>query len=428
MAVVGAGFTGLWTALALSERDPSLRIAILEREIAGFGASGRNGGWVSALFPATKSRVALEHGRDGAIAMQHALFDTVDQVGRACQQEGIDAHYHKGGSLGFAVNRPQAERLRSVVEEDRGFGFGEEDLAWLDADEARDRIDVPDALGAIWTPHCASVHPARLVRGLADAVERRGVQLFERTPVTGTGRGRLDTPGGRVRSDIMVWATEAYGTDLRDRRRRVAPVYTYMLATEPLPPAFWDAVGWSGRECVWDGPRLYLYAQRTADDRIAIGGGRVRYPFGSRARPAMDRPATIFREIRAIVADRWPEAAGARITHAWGGACGVARDWFPSVGLDRSTGVAWAGGYVGDGVSLSNLAGRTLADLILDRDSDLVALPWVGRRSPAWEPEPFRWLGIEGAWRLSHLADRVERRTNSAAKTLQAAIDLLKRA
>lgn len=420
VAIVGAGYTGLWTALSLASADPSLRIAVVEREIAGFGASGRNGGWVSASFPASKARIAAEHGRDAAIAMQRAMFHTVDEVGRACEAERIDACFRKAGSLGFAVDRPQADRFHATVEEERAFGFGEGDVTWLDADDARSRVDVAGALGALWTPHCASVHPARLARGLAEAVERRGVQLFERTPATVVERGLLRTPEGSIRADVVVWATEGYGGGMPERHRIVAPVYTHMLATEPLPQAFWDEVGWAGRECVWDGPRLFLYAQRTADDRIAIGGGFVRYPFASRVRPAFDRPPAVFRAIRRVITERWPAAAGARITHRWGGAIGVPRDWFPSVGIDRSSGVAWAGGYAGDGVATANLAGRTLADLILDRDTELVRLPWVGHRSPRWEPEPLRWLGVGGTFRLMQLTDAVERRTGRTPRLLEA--------
>ena len=422
VAIVGAGFTGLWTAHALAERDPSLRIAIVEREIAGFGASGRNGGWVSSIFAAPKSRVAATYGRDAAVALQRAMFDTVDEVGRACEAEGIDAHFRKGGSLGFAFDRPQADRLLASVEEDRSFGFGEDDTRWLEADAARRQIDAAGALGAVWSPHCARVHPGRLVRGLAGAVERRGVRLFERTPAVDVRTGEVTTPEGRLLADVVVRATEAYGAV---DPRGLAPVYSYMVVTEPLTPGFWDAVGWAGYECVWDGPRLFAYAQRTDDDRIAIGGGRIRAPFASRTRPGMDRPEAVFRAIRRIVVERWPAAAGVRMSPGWGGALGVPRDVFPSVGLDRSTGIAWAGGYVGDGVATSNLAGRTLADLILGRDTDLVRLPWVGHRSPRWEPEPLRWLGINAGFRLSQLADMVESRVGRAPRSLDLVIDQL---
>ncbi len=427
VAIVGGGFTGLWTAYSLAAADPTLRIAVVEREIAGFGASGRNGGWVSAAFPVPKGALAAACGRDATIAMQRTLFDTVDEVGRVCEAEGIDAHYRKGGSLGVATLRPEADRFRASLEEDRAFGFDEADASWLTAEEAARHVRVEGAIGALWTPHCARVHPSRLARGLAEAAERRGVRIFEGTAVRSVDRTMLRSDRGRMRADVVVLATEGYGTDLRPRRRAVAPVYSYMVATEPLPSSFWDEVGWGSYECVWDGPRLYLYAQRTEDDRIAIGGGAIRYPFASRVRASFDRPDRIFRQIRRIVARRWPSAADAEITHAWGGALGVSRDWFPSVGMDRRRGIAWAGGYAGDGVAAANLAGRTLRDLILDRDTDLVHLPWTAHRSPPWEPEPLRWLGVAGSWGLAALADLRERRTGRPPAALDAAMERLRR-
>ncbi|MGE5228083.1 MAG: NAD(P)/FAD-dependent oxidoreductase [Planctomycetaceae bacterium] len=427
VAIVGAGFSGLWTAYSLAVADPTLRIAVVEREIAGFGASGRNGGWVSAAFPVAKPELVAACGRDATIAMQRTLFDTVDEVGRTCEAEAIDAHYRKGGSLGVATLQPEADRFKASLEEDLALGFDDGDWAWLTAEEASRHVRVAGAIGALWTPHNARVHPARLARGLADAAERRGVQIFEGTAVRSVEGRIVRADRGRLRADVVVLATEGYGARLGVRRRAVAPVYSYMAATEPLPASFWDAVGWAGYACVWDGPRLYLYAQRTEDDRVAIGGGAIRYPFASRVRPSFDRPERIFRQIRRIIGQRWPAASDARITHSWGGALGVARDWFPSVGLDRGTGIAWAGGYAGDGVAAANLAGRTLRDLILDRDTDLVHLPWTGHRSPPWEPEPLRWLGVAGSWGLASLADRVEARTGRAPAALDTAMERLRR-
>ena len=272
VAIVGAGFTGLWTAYELARAEPSLRIAVLEREIAGFGASGRNGGWVSSAFPAPKRVVADAYGHDAAVALQRALFDTVDEVGRVCDEEGIDAHFRKGGALAVATLEPEADRFLAAIDDDRAFGFGPDDVVWLSADELDRRVRVAGAIGGSFTPHCARVHPARLARGLADVVERRGVHVFERTRVRSVHDGLVEADGGRVRADTVVFAVEGYGTDIRPRQRTVAPVYSYMVATEPLPASFWDEVGWGNDECVWDGPRMYLYAQRTEDDRIAIGG------------------------------------------------------------------------------------------------------------------------------------------------------------
>ena len=167
-----------------------------------------------------------------------------------------------------------------------------------------------------------------------------------------------------------------------------------MIATEPLAERVWAQIGWSGMDTLADGRHLIIYAQRTADGRIAFGGRGAPYHFASRIRDDFDRDRAVFADLRRVLHELFPAVAGARVTHEWGGPLGVPRDWYSSVGFDPVTRVGWAGGYVGDGVSTTNLAGRTLADLVLGRDSELTALPWVNHRSPRWEPEPFRWVGI----------------------------------
>jgi glycine/D-amino acid oxidase-like deaminating enzyme len=408
VAIVGAGYTGLWTAYELARRDPSLRIAVLESEIAGFGASGRNGGWCSALFAGSRAATARRHGREAAIALQRALFTTVDEVGRVADAEGIEAHFEKGGTLTLATAPVQVPRLQARVEEERAWGFGETDVAWLPPEEAASRLAVHGGCGAVYTPHCARIHPARLARGLAEAVERRGVAIYERTRVREISPRRVATTGGHVRADVVVRAIEGYTPRLRDHRRTLAPVYSLMIATEPLSAAFWDAVGWAGRETFADGRHLIIYGQRTADDRIAFGGRGAPYHFGSRVREGFDRDPATFTELRQVLESLFPKLAGVEVTHEWGGPLGVPRDWYSSVGFDRTTGLAWGGGYVGDGVGTSNLAGRTLADLVLGLDTELTALPWVGHRSPPWEPEPVRWLGINAGLRMTAGLDRVE--------------------
>jgi len=415
VAIVGAGYTGLWTAYYLSAADPALRIAVVEKEIAGFGASGRNGGWCSALFAAGWRKIAATAGRAGAIAQQQAMFETVDEVGRVADAEGIDIHFAKGGTLSVARSAVQAARLRKQVAEARTWGFGD-DYLWLDAAAASERIRTTACCGAMYTPHCASIHPARLARGLADVVQRRGVAIYEQTPVLELRQRSLRTPGGTVRAEVVVRATEAFTPTLPGMRRAVVPLYSLMVATEPLPEAAWDEIGWWGRETYTDGRHLLVYAQRTADGRIAFGGRGAPYHFGSRVMPEYDRDPTVFAHLQAALRELWPAAAGARFTHEWGGAVGVPRDWFSSVGYDRGSGLAWAGGYVGDGVSTTNLAGRTLADLILGRDTDITRLPWVGHRSRQWEPEPLRWLGVNAGVLVMSSADRAEARTGRPAR------------
>ena len=416
VAIVGAGFTGLWTAYYLAQADPGLRIAICEKEIAGFGASGRNGGWCSALFPASLAKLERMAGRAQAIAMHRAMQQTVDEVGRAAAAESIDCHWAKGGTVQLARSATQLERAAAEVREARTFGFGEDDLRLLTADEARSMVSASGVVGGTFTPHCAAIHPARLVRGLADAVRRRGVELFERTPVLDIQPGKLTTPSGTVRAQYVVRATEGYTTRLPGLRRAVAPVYSLMIATAPLPEAAWDEIGLAGRPTFGDLRHLIIYGQRTADGRLAFGGRGAPYHLGSAVRPSFDRVPAVFAALRRTLAELFPVLGSARITHAWGGPIGVPRDWCASVGLDRSTGIGWAGGYVGDGVSTTNLAGRTLSDLITGADTDITRLPWVGHRSPRWEPEPLRWLGVNAGLQVMSWADRQETRTGRPSR------------
>jgi glycine/D-amino acid oxidase-like deaminating enzyme len=416
VAVVGAGYTGLWTAYYLSRADPSLRIAVLEAETAGFGASGRNGGWCSALFAAGRRSIARTSTAEGVRALDAAMRDTVDEVGRVAEREQLDVDYAKGGTLAVATRPEHVARLRAGVEEEHRWGATEHDARWLVPAEAAERLRTAPCLGAAYTPHCAALHPAKLVRGLAEVVVGRGVRLYEQTRALELLPGRVRTGYGTVRAEVVVRATEGYTAGLRGHRRTLAPLYSLMIATEPLPAAFWDEVGCRRRETFTDGRHLLVYGQRTADDRIAFGGRGAPYHFGSAVSPAHDREPAVFAGLERTLRGLFPALGDAAVTHRWGGPLGVPRDWFSSVGLDRRTGTAWAGGYVGDGVATSNLAGRTLADLVVGEPSELVRLPWVQHRSRRWEPEPLRWLGINGMLRVMASADRAEQRTGRPAR------------
>ena len=416
VCIVGGGFTGLWTAHSLALADPSLRTVVLEREVAGFGASGRNGGWCSALFATSDAALARLHGLDAMRAMRRAMEDTVDVVGRAADAEGIDCQFAKGGTV--VLVRSDAQRARALAEVDdaRALGFGEEHLRWLGPEETAELIGATGVLGSTFTPHCAALQPALLARGLADAAERRGVRIFERTgvlqitPADGSSRARAVTAGGTVRADVVVRATEAWTPTLPGSERDLVPVYSLMVATEPLGPDFWSSAGLEHRATFADHRHMIIYGQRTADGRIAFGGRGAPYHYGSSVRPAYDAEPDVHALLRSTLCELFPSLREVTFTHAWGGPLGIPRDWHSSVGIDRASGLAWAGGYVGDGVSTTNLAGRTLADLITGRDSELTRLPWVGHRSRRWEPEPLRWLGVNaGLWTMK-LADRSEAR------------------
>lgn len=410
VAIAGAGFTGLWAAYYLATASPGLRIAVIEREIAGFGASGRNGGWCSALFPASLAKLERMAGRDAAVAMYRAMQETVDEVGRVAAAEGIDCHWAKGGTVHLARSPAQLERARDEVAEARSFGFGQADLRLLNGAEAAELVAAAGVLGATYTPHCAAIHPARLARGLADVLRRRGVAVHEGTPVTEIAPRRLTTPYGTVRAEYVIRATEGYTPQLPGLHRAIVPVYSLMIATEPLPDATWAQIGLAGRPTFGDFRHLIIYGQRTADGRLAFGGRGAPYHFGSAIRSEFDRVPPVFEALRHSLGELFPVLGDVQVTHSWGGPLGVPRDWCASAGLDASTGLGWAGGYVGDGVATTNLAGRTLADLVLGKDSEITRLPWVGHQSPRWETEPLRWLGANAGLHAMGWADRLEAR------------------
>ena len=420
VAIVGAGYTGLWTAYYLHELKPQLRVAIVEREIAGYGASGRNGGWCSALFPPASTGIARRHGADAAVAMRRAMHGAIEEVGRVAKAEGIDVHFARGGTISFARNQAQLIRGRELVEDERRLTGDVEQLRLLSRDEAEQVARATRVLGATYTPNCAVVHPLRLVRGLARRVESLGVSIFEQTTASALKPGAVLTDHGRVRAGTVVRAAEGYTAGLRGHRRRFVPLYSLMIATEPLPPEAWAEIGLSRRETFADLRHMRIYGQRTADDRLAFGGRGAPYHFRSRTRPEFDRDARVHAALREVLVDLFPIVGDYEVTHRWGGAVGVPRDWHASVGVDRGRGFAWAGGYVGDGVATSNLAGRTLAQLIAREESDLTRLPWVGHRSRGWEPEPLRWLGVNGGRFLMTRADRSEARSGKPARSARA--------
>jgi glycine/D-amino acid oxidase-like deaminating enzyme len=416
VAIVGAGYTGLWTAYYLAKADPSLRIAVLEAEVVGFGASGRNGGWCSAIFPATLRKIASSSSRDDAQRMQQAMNATVTEIGRVIAAEGIECDWAPNGYVSVARNEAQWVRAQAEVRAWRDWGFGEDHMQLLSAGEASARVGASQVHGGTYTPHCAAVHPAKLVRGRADAVRAAGVSIYESTRVQEITPGTLRTDRGNVRARVVVRATEGYTAQLPGLRRDMVPMYSLMVATAPLPDSVWDRIGLRSRETFSDKRHLRIYGQRTADGRLAFGGRGAPYHYGSRVAPRFDVDPRVHEMLRGILTDLFPVLDGVEYTHAWGGNLGIPRDWYPSLGYDRDTGLAHAGGYVGDGVATSNLAGRTLADLITGASSDLQSLPWLSRRSPKWEPEPLRWLGVNGGSLAFAVADRTEARSGKPSR------------
>jgi glycine/D-amino acid oxidase-like deaminating enzyme len=415
VAIVGAGYTGLWTAYYLKQREPALEICIYEAERAGFGASGRNGGWCMGTAWGVDRLLGDPQTRTRGLALARALFDTVDEVGRVCQAENIDAHFHKGGSLNVATIPFRADALRSERDHLAALGFTDSDYEWLPPARAQDRLNMTPNCGALHFKHCAAVHPARLVLGLAEVVARSGVHIFESTPVTAIASGRVTTARGTVAAKSILRATEGYTGSIAGAGRRLLPIYSMVTATEPLPTRVWDEIGLRDRETFGDGRRVVIYGQRTLDDRLVFGG-RGGYDFGSRRRRYIAADDPNLARVKALIPKLFPMLAGYRITHGWGGMLGVQRNWRPAVHFDRATGLGWAGGYVGEGVGASNLAGRILADLVTGRDSPLIELPWVGDVARSWEPEPLRWLGARLLEQAAARADAEEFTNNRPSR------------
>ncbi|HWI22905.1 MAG TPA: FAD-dependent oxidoreductase [Baekduia sp.] len=414
VCIVGGGFTGLWTAYALRKADPSLDVVVLEARVAGYGASGRNGGAVVGMFQGSREHWTKRAGRDAAIAMERAVQDAIDRIGKTVDEEGIDCSFSKNGVLMVARSELELARLREQVEDDRAWGFGPEDCEIIGPDDVTSRIKVAGPLGARFSRHCASVDPGALVRGLADAVERAGVTIYEGTRVTRIEPGQAVTQLGTVRAKTVVRATEAYTESIENRRRLLVPVRTSMLVTERLDERTWESIGWGNREALL-AEHPFLHLQHTADHRITIGGDDNRVPYVSGSRPsAGSTSARVEKMYRKELVKLFPSLADVRIERTWQGVFGATRNWTPSVGVDRNTGLAWAGGYVGEGVAASNLAGRTLADLILQRETDLTRLPFVGEPLGRWEPEPLRTIGANAIWSLRTVGERLESRTGRA--------------
>lgn len=418
VAIVGGGLTGLWTAFYLHELDPSLDIVLIEARVPGFGASGRNGGWCSPILPMSLPAIERASGRGAAIAARRAMVETVDEVERQVTRCGFDCDFVKGGSVELVRNPAQERRALDHLAVLRSFGIPEEEIRLVRGRELSDIVRAEGTKSAILETQSAALHPGRLSRRLAHRVRTSGVRLFEGVAALRIEPGRVLTDHGAVAAPISIRATEAFTADLPGHRRTLLPLYSLMIATEPLSLDEWSEIGLENRTTFTDGRRMLVYGQRTADGRFAFGGRGAPYHFGSRLKPSFDIDADVARHLERELHRLFPSSRRAAVTHHWGGPLGVPRDWTCSVTFDPTTGLGSAGGYVGDGVAMSNLAGRTLADLILRRRTDIVTLPWVGHRSPQWELEPTRWIAVNALTLLAGMTDRIENRSGREARIL----------
>jgi len=397
VCIIGAGYTGLWTAYYLKQQAPHLNIAIIEAKFAGFGASGRNGGWLMGNMLGDDRLLATlspQQRRDSI----DLLHDIPDEARRVLDREGIDCDYRKGGVLYCAARYPEQEKsLRSWLDDLYRQGMTADDYRWLRPEELEGQLRVSNAYGAIFSPHTATIQPAKLARGLARAVERLGVKIYEDTPAIDWQPGQVRTPQATIRSHWVVPAVEGYAASLPPLGRHQLPVQSLLVATEPLADSVWDEIGLKEGQAFSENSRQVTYGQRTRDNRLMFGA-RGGYRFGGRLRENFSLTPGEVDLRRYLFGELFPQLKNVRITHSWGGNLGMARRFRPHMLCDRQRGIALSGGYGGEGVGATNLGGRTLAALILGQHNALTAQPWVYDNRAlsslaSWPPEPCRWLG-----------------------------------
>ncbi|RLQ21337.1 FAD-dependent oxidoreductase [Seongchinamella sediminis] len=414
VVIAGGGYTGLWTAYYLKTLAPALEVCVLEAQRCGFGASGRNGGWMmAALEGETRLLAALDGERRGRVrALIHSILPEVESV---LAQQGIDCDYHRGGGIYAAARYPEQLALqRALLDDYRAAGFGDSDVHWLSAAELGARLRIADPLGGIYIPHIARIQPARLVLGLVQCLRQLGVRIYEQSPVIGLAPGRMVTARGAVKAPTRLLALEGYSASLPAVRGRVLAIQSRIVATEPLDDALWDDLGLAGREVFCDASPLITYGQRSADNRMVFGA-RGSYRFGGAPQSEFGGREQEFGEVRRLLQACFPQLAAVPVSHCWGGTLGVPRSGIAHAVYDPVTGLGTAGGYFGEGVGAANLMARTLADQVLGRDTELAQAPWafsgvIERKLRRWEPEPLRWLGYRAIDTIRRLEERLYQR------------------
>ncbi|MDC7123511.1 FAD-binding oxidoreductase [Cellulomonas fimi] len=381
VVVVGAGLAGLWTAYYLLEADPSLDVLVVEADVAGAGATGHGSGWCSADLGVPGEELIRRHGLAGARALRAALRDAVVEVGGAAAAEQVDCGFAYGGSVLLARTPSDVQRVAEHVQVAADL---EDDVHLLAADEVAEHVRAAGVLAGAYSPDCARVQPAALAHGLRDVVRSRGGRVVERTRALRVSPRAVATDRGTVRTRWTVVATGAGPALSSGDHRAVVPRHAVAVATAPLTPEQWEAVGLPRAQTFADDAG-HVRGERTADDRLVVlSTAEPSWPA-----PDEDRAAG---RLRDTLLDLFPVLDGTPLTHRWRATVGATRDGHPSVGLDTD-GIGWVRGLGLDGAAAANLAGRTLADLVTGAGGPLVRLPWVGHRSPAWPLAPVRVLG-----------------------------------
>jgi glycine/D-amino acid oxidase-like deaminating enzyme len=417
VAVVGGGFCGLSTAYYLKRADPSLRVAVLEDKIVGYGASGRNAGFAMTLMGFTLGITTMRFGKARAKEAHDFAHAAVDHIGQMVDSHGIDCDYEKPGLLTVALNPAQVKRLQDDIELAEKIGIP--GLKWIEPGDLASEVRSETYLGARWEEQCALINPAKYVRGLKRVAQETGVEVYERTPVSALhtdGNPRLDTPGGAVQANKVVLATNAFSGRFPLLKRKQFPVFTYIILTEPLSPEKLAEIGWQARQGIEDARNMIHYYRLTPDNRILFGGSDARYYYGGPL--DRDRSKETFRRLRRDLNQTFPTLKSVKIEHRWGGPVSVPIDFFPAMGYaGKDKRIAYALGCVGHGVAMMNMAGQVLRDLVLERQTSLTDLFFVNRRVVPLPPEPLRFAMAESIRSALRAQDAWEARKQPVTAT-----------
>jgi glycine/D-amino acid oxidase-like deaminating enzyme len=409
VAIIGGGFTGLSTAYNLRRDDSGVNVAVLESEVIGYGASGRNGGFSMTLFGLEPAITKLFFGQQRTVEAQKYMERAVDYVDALIKEHNMQSDYWFPGFLRVATTPGYVKRIQHDLQILSDMGIS--GITWLDADQVRAEVDSPLFLGAWWEPRSGLLNPAKQVRELKRLAQQFGATVYERTPVTEIQRGprfRLRTPGGVVMADKIVLATNAYSHLIPELHSKQSPAFTHMVVTEPLTPQQLGTIGWKNRQGIEDARNLVHYFRLTIDNRLAMGGSDVSLSYGR----DLDRDlnARVFADLENDVVRLFPGLKGVRFTHRWGGPVSVPTQMVPDIGQLGDPRALYSLGCMGHGVSLTHLNGRTLADLLCGRKTDLTSMWFVNRRTIPWPPEPLRFVLGQAVRGYLRLEDRIYER------------------
>lgn len=389
VAIIGGGFTGMSTAYYLRKADPSLKVVVLESEVIGFGASGRNGSFAMTVIGLGIDVLAILKGKQAALEGHRYMERAVDTVGELVEENHLDCDYTRPGFLRMATTPGYVKKIQKQIELCQQLGIT--GIEWLDREAARAQVNSDLYLGAWWEPRMALVNPVKLAREMKRVAQNLSAEIYEHSPVTSIERDtnfKLETPGGSVIAQKIVFATNAYSHLFPMIRRKQIPAWTYMVATEPLTEKHFAAIGWQRRQGVEDARNLIHYYRLSPDNRLLMGGGPVGLGFG--ARMNYDSSESAWRHLEEHIGYVFPALKGIKITHRWGGPFSVTVDLTPALGYVGDKRAVYSLGCIGHGVSMSHLNGQTIRDLILEKQTDLTDVFFVNRRVIPWPPEPLR--------------------------------------